>query len=76
MRRKGVVEELALEERSYYNAEEVMLILGVGRSKAYKVCQNLREEYQAKGLLAKDYPTGRVPKRIFNRNFMIEEGVV
>jgi len=76
MAKKGIVEELELEERSYYKAEEVGRMLGVGKSKAYRVCQNLRKEYQAKGLLSKDYPAGRVPKRIFNRNFMIEEGVV
>jgi hypothetical protein len=74
MAKRDVVKELAVEERSYYRAEEVMMMLGVGKSKAYKVCQNLREEYQAKGLLAKDYPAGRVPKRIFNRFYMIEEG--
>ena len=76
MGKRGVVKELDLEDRSYYKAEEVGQLLGVGKSKAYKVCQNLREEYQEKGLLSNDYPAGRVPKRIFNRNFMIEEGVV
>ena len=76
MAKRGVVKELDLEERSYYNADEVGRMLGVGRSKAYKVCQNLRKEYQEKGLLSSDYPTGRVPKRSFNRNFMVEEGVM
>ncbi len=76
MAKKGVIKELKQEERSYYRADEVGKMLGVGKSKAYKVCQNLREEYQAKGLLSKDYPAGRVPKRIFNRSFMIEEGVM
>ena len=76
MGKRGVVKELELKERSYYRADEVGQMLGVSKSKAYKVCQNLREEYQAKGLLSNDYPAGRVPKRIFNRNFMIEEGVI
>lgn len=75
-KRKGVVKELDLEERSYYKAEEVGKMLGVSMSKAYRVCQHLREEYQEKGMLSADYPAGRVPKRIFNRNFMIEEGVM
>ncbi len=69
---KGVVAELNVENRSYYKAKEVMQMLGVGKTKAYQICKNLTTEYQDKGILSKEYPSGKVPKKLFNDKFMIE----
>ena len=68
---KGLIAELTENERSYYEAHDVMRLLGVCESKAYKICRSLKKEYQERGLLSKDYPAGKVPKRIFNEKFMI-----
>lgn len=64
--RNGVLKVLTKEDRKYYEVEDVMLLLGIKRSKAYKIMRSLRQELIASGRLIDEYPAGRVPKRYFN----------
>lgn len=45
----------------YYTANEVMVILGVSRAKAYKVVKKLNEELAAMGYIVLP---GKVPKKL------------
>ena len=45
------------EVRSYYDAADVMEIMGVGRSKAYTMIRIMREELVNSGELTACYPT-------------------
>ena len=67
----GVVKELSKEDRSYYTAADVMLMLGVGKTKAYNMITALRKELFDSGTLTPVYPPGRIPKRYFNDRCMI-----
>ena len=53
--------------RSYYDAADVMEIMGVGRSKAYTMIRIMREELVNSGELTACYPLGKVPKRYFDK---------
>ncbi len=44
----------------YFTANEVMEILGVSRSSAYKLIKKLNEELEAKGYLV---TAGKIPKK-------------
>ena len=68
----GVVKKLSVNERSFYTAADVQTLMDVSRDKAYRMIRNMREECIAAGTLSKDYPQGRVPKRYFNQQCMIE----
>ena len=46
----------------FYTAQEVAEILGVSRTKAYKIVKQLNLELQAKGFIV---IAGRVPKKYF-----------
>lgn len=52
---------------AFYYVEDVMRILGVSRSKAYKIIQQLRKELVQKGYF--EYPAGRIPKKYFCERF-------
>jgi predicted transcriptional regulator len=47
--------------------DDVMKIVGVSRSKAYKIIQQLRKELVQKGYF--EYPAGRIPKKYFCERF-------
>lgn len=68
----GVIKELSKEERSYYTAEDVQVLMGVSRSKAYNMIDGLRQELVSAGKLFPGYKAGRIPKRYFNERCMIE----
>ena len=46
----------------FYSAQEVAEILGVSRTKAYKIVKELNIELQAKGFIV---IAGKIPKRYF-----------
>ena len=64
--RNGVLKVLTKEDRTYYTVEDVMLLLGVKQSKAYRIMRSLRLELIASGRLIDEYPAGRIPKNYFN----------
>ena len=68
----GVIKTLSTRDRCYYTAEDVMELLGVGRTKAYNTINALRQECIENMNLSKEYPQGRVPKKYFNKRMMIE----
>lgn len=73
--KKAMAERPGVEkvlEKSYYEVEDVMALLGVKNVKAYSMMKNTRLELQKTVGLATDYPTGQVPKRAFNERYQIE----
>jgi len=50
----------------FYQVEDIMSILGVCRSKAYKVIQTLNKELQDRGYLT---VPGKVSKKFFKEKF-------
>lgn len=56
----------------FYSAEDVMSILGVGKSKAYQVMKKFNEELEAEGYYT---VSGRVSKSYFDCRTMYEPGV-
>lgn len=52
-------------ECNYYRVNDVMEILGVSQSKAYRLMRILWEKLVASGRLNSEYPCGRVPKKYF-----------
>lgn len=64
----GVIKKLTSAERSYYTAAEVREMMGVSRDTA----RSLRSDLIADGQLAKGYPSGKIPKKAFNKLYMIE----
>ena len=68
----GVIKKLTSAERSYYTAAEVREMMGVSRDTAYRMIRSLRSDLIADGQLAKGYPPGKIPKKAFNKLYMIE----
>ena len=68
----GVIKKLTSAERSYYTAAEVREMMGVSRDTAYRMIRSLRSDLIADGQLAKGYPSGKIPKKAFNKLYMIE----
>lgn len=62
---KGIIKVLDSKDNSYYTAQDVMILLGVKRGKAYEVIRELRQELIDSGKLADCYPNGKVPKKYF-----------
>ena len=62
----GVIEEVTSKHRYYYTAEEVMNLMGCSRSKALRVCKQVKTELVNKGILRDWYMPGIVPKDYFN----------
>ena len=65
-RSTGVIKVLGIEDRSYYTCSDVMQLLGVSKSKAYSIIQELRDELEKQGKLSPVYPRGKIPKTYFN----------
>ena len=72
MAENGVIKKLTPAERSFYTAAEIRVIMDVSRDTAYRMIRSLRSELIAEGKLAKGYPPGRIPKKAFNKLYMIE----
>lgn len=67
----GIIAELSRKDRSYYDQEDVRRLLGVSRSQAYKIIKEMREQSIKEGILFDGYPSGKIPKKIFNEQCMI-----
>ena len=57
----------ATSRNIFYYVEDVMELLGVSRSKAYKIIQDLNDELKKNGYIVA--VSGRVPKKFFNERF-------
>ncbi len=68
----GTIKVLSVANRSYYTAQEVQELLGVGKTKAYEMIRHMRMECIEAGSISKDYPEGKIPKKYFNKQCMIE----
>ncbi len=51
---------------AFYQVEDVMALLGVSKSKAYKIMQTLNKELNKKGYIT---VAGKVPKKYFSEKF-------
>lgn len=51
---------------AFYHVEDVVALLGVSRSKAYKIIQDLNKELKKKGYIT---VAGKVPKKYFLEKF-------
>lgn len=56
----------ATSRNIFYYVDDVMDLLGVSRSKAYKIIQDLNAELKDSGYIG---VSGRVPKKFFNERF-------
>ncbi|MBO5610621.1 MAG: ICEBs1 excisionase [Eubacterium sp.] len=65
--RPGVLK--VIKSKPYYTAADVMELLGVGKTKAYDIIKALREQLIAEGKINSMYPTGKVPKKFFDKQF-------
>lgn len=65
--RPGVLRVLTEADREYYTAQDVMLLYGVKRTKAYEIIRTLQKECIAEGKLSACIPHGRIPKKIFRK---------
>ena len=45
-------------------------MMGVSRDTAYRMIRSLRSDLIADGQLAKGYPSGKIPKKAFNKLYM------
>lgn len=68
----GVIKKISPEERPYYTALDVQRVLGVSRDKSYTMIRAMRKECIEKGILHETYPSGKIPKKYFNKQCMIE----
>ena len=66
---EGVIK--VIERKPYYTAEDVMKLLGISRSHAYKIIRGLRKDLIDAGKINKMYPAGKVPKMFFDKQFGI-----
>lgn len=62
----GVIRVISKKDRNYYDVVDVMELLGVSDSCAYKIMRQLREELIAEGKIIDNYPKGKVPKKYFD----------
>ena len=72
--RRGIIEVLPNDRKSasYYTAEDVMKLLGVGPAKAYRMIRSLRLELIESGKIMDGYPAGKIPKKYFNKRCGID----
>lgn len=61
----------------WYTADDVMILLGVGQSKAYQVIKALGDEIAKTKIPGKDHcyarpPAGRIQKSFFCEKFMLD----
>jgi len=55
-----------MNEKLYYTADEIGQMIGVGRTKSYRIVRQLNTELEAKGYLTVG---GKVPKEFFNEKY-------
>lgn len=68
----GVIKELGPDDRKYYTYEDVMVLLGVKRAKAYRMISQMQKQLKAEGKMFSDFPEGKIPKKIFNKLCMLD----
>ncbi|WP_313578630.1 ICEBs1 excisionase [Lacrimispora sp.] len=56
---------------SYYTIQDVMTILGCGRTKASEAVRALNDELEKQGYMR--FPRGRVPKKFFEERYNLKE---
>lgn len=71
--KNGIIKELSPEDRSFYYTREVQALFEIGKTKACAMMKNCRKELMDQGILAEDYPEGRVPKSHFNKRYAIDK---
>ncbi|MDY5331833.1 MAG: transcriptional regulator [Porcincola intestinalis] len=62
--------EIGKVERSYFTADDVMQLLGVGRRTAYGYIRRVRNEAVSKKKLPEDYPHGKIPKALMKQYYI------
>ena len=73
---RGVLRVLDRKNKPFYTAQDVVSILDVSESKAYKMIRELRQECIDEGKLSKCYPLGKVPKKYFDlKILMVDDDV-
>ena len=75
MRTRNGILKVIPKQTSYYTKDDVVELLGVSDDKAYKMMRRMRLELIDKGVLAPDYPCGKIPKVYFNARCGIETEV-
>lgn len=58
-----------IESKPYYDAADVMGLLGIGKTKAYEIIKGLRDQLIAEKEINSMYPYGKVPKDFFDKQF-------
>lgn len=58
---------------AFYQVEDVMEMLGVSKSKAYKIIQGLNKELSKKGYII---VAGKVPKKFFCEKFYCDRSEI
>jgi sugar-specific transcriptional regulator TrmB len=53
-------------KKMYFTAQEISELIGVSRSQAYKIIQNLNVELEAKGFITVQ---GKIPKKYFAERY-------
>lgn len=73
-RQNGVIKELGPDDRSWYKASEVALLLGIAESSAYRLIKTMRSDWIEEGLLPKYYNNigAKIPKDMFDEAFHIK----
>lgn len=65
----GVIK--VIKRKSYYKPTDVMELLGVSRSYAYKIVKKYRAELEEKKKISSAYPPLKVPRLHFDKDFAI-----
>lgn len=55
-----------MQGKLYYSAQEVQVMLGVSRGKAYKIIKELNKELEEKGFIV---IAGKIPIKFFSEHF-------
>lgn len=68
--RPGVIK--VIKHKSYYTPVDIMELLGVSRSYAYKIVKKYRAELEEKKKISGTYPPYKVPRIYFDKDFAIK----
>ena len=60
-------------DADYYRADDIAEIMGLSRSRSYKLIQDMRADLMSEGKLPKYFPLGRVPKAEFRKRMMLDD---
>lgn len=68
----GIIKELKPEDREYYTYKEVMVVVGVSRSKAYQMISSMNKQLKEEGKMFVGWPSNRIPKNVFRKMCMLD----